>query len=249
MSSSVRATLRIVGNHPYATRSNYDQRSVPTELLRTVSRGNILRIVRATTRTRSGSNLSDPPFSGRNVMHHTFEMMMPRCPYSFALTSILSRLGRVCTCKILWSLRRNPKTVRRAVASILGRRVSYPSYPLRLRASPDLLPSCHVTYEHLLESSHLLSPNMVLATESIPITRSARDSLIAVSVLWVVFAAVVGFRIYGRLRGPGLAVDDILAVAALVSGSPTITCSGAGLTTMGQILSFSTIGMSTAGER
>lgn len=48
-------------------------------------------------------------------------------------------------------------------------------------------------------------------------TGSARDSLIAIAVLWVIFAITVGFRFLGRLRGIGLGLDDILSAVALVS--------------------------------
>lgn len=47
-------------------------------------------------------------------------------------------------------------------------------------------------------------------------TGSAWDSLIAISVLWVLFAVTVGFRIVGRQRGMGIGADDILSVLALV---------------------------------
>jgi hypothetical protein len=47
-------------------------------------------------------------------------------------------------------------------------------------------------------------------------TRQARDSLIAVAVLWVVFAVVVVFRVLGRVRGAGIGLDDILSCVALV---------------------------------
>ena len=52
-------------------------------------------------------------------------------------------------------------------------------------------------------------------------TESARDSLIATSVLWVLFAITVGFRLLGRFRGIGLGLDDILSVVALVSNQAT----------------------------
>lgn len=58
---------------------------------------------------------------------------------------------------------------------------------------------------------------MFTKTEPIPMTGSARDSLIAISVLWVLFAVTVGFRLVGRIRGMGLGLDDILSVVALVS--------------------------------
>lgn len=48
-------------------------------------------------------------------------------------------------------------------------------------------------------------------------TGSARDSLIAIAVLWVMFAITVGFRFLGRMRGIGLGLDDILSAVALVS--------------------------------
>ncbi|KAF6843351.1 integral membrane protein [Colletotrichum musicola] len=54
----------------------------------------------------------------------------------------------------------------------------------------------------------------------IPMTTSARDALIAISFLWVLFAAVVFARLWGRYRGIGISGDDILAlVACLLSGS------------------------------
>lgn len=56
-----------------------------------------------------------------------------------------------------------------------------------------------------------------IKTEPIPMTGSARDSLIAISVLWIVFATTVGFRVLGRIRGIGLGLDDILSVVSLVS--------------------------------
>jgi hypothetical protein len=60
---------------------------------------------------------------------------------------------------------------------------------------------------------------MFIKTESIPMTGSARDSLIAISVLWVVFAVIVGFRLLGRFQGMGFGLDDVLSVVALV-GDP-----------------------------
>lgn len=58
---------------------------------------------------------------------------------------------------------------------------------------------------------------MFIKTEYIPMTRSARDSLVAIAVLWVVFAITVVFRFVGRIRGIGLGLDDILSAVALVS--------------------------------
>ena len=58
---------------------------------------------------------------------------------------------------------------------------------------------------------------MFIKTEPIPMTGSARDSLIAISVLWILFAVTVGFRFLGRIRGIGLGLDDILSAVALVS--------------------------------
>jgi hypothetical protein len=57
-------------------------------------------------------------------------------------------------------------------------------------------------------------------TIKIPMTGSARDSLIAMSVLWVVFTSAVVFRVYGRMRGPGMGVDDIFAIVAVVRNPP-----------------------------
>lgn len=56
-------------------------------------------------------------------------------------------------------------------------------------------------------------------------TGSARNSLIAIAVLWVMFAITVAFRFVGRIRGIGLGLDDILSAVALVSlqSSGTIT--------------------------
>lgn len=50
----------------------------------------------------------------------------------------------------------------------------------------------------------------------IPMTRQARDALIAISVLWVVCAIVVVFRVVGRFRGAGISFDDVLSFLALV---------------------------------
>ena len=50
----------------------------------------------------------------------------------------------------------------------------------------------------------------------IPMVDKARDSLIAISFLWLLFATVVFFRLLGRFRGIGIGVDDILALVALV---------------------------------
>lgn len=50
----------------------------------------------------------------------------------------------------------------------------------------------------------------------IPMTRQAQDSLIAIAVLWVIGAAVVGFRLLGRVRGAGIGPDDVLSCVALV---------------------------------
>ena len=52
--------------------------------------------------------------------------------------------------------------------------------------------------------------------EYIAMTRQARDSLIAIAVLWVICAAVVGFRLLGRVRGAGIGPDDVLSCVALV---------------------------------
>ena len=52
--------------------------------------------------------------------------------------------------------------------------------------------------------------------EYIAMTRQARDSLIAIAVLWVICAAVVFFRLMGRVRGAGIGPDDVLSCVALV---------------------------------
>ena len=54
-------------------------------------------------------------------------------------------------------------------------------------------------------------------------TTSARDSLIAISFLWVLFGVVVGFRLLGRIRGIGIGADDILALSAFVRLFPRRT--------------------------
>ncbi len=58
---------------------------------------------------------------------------------------------------------------------------------------------------------------MSVKTETIPMTNSARDALIPISVLWVLFLLTVGFRLLGRVRGIGLGADDILL--AVFSGA------------------------------
>lgn len=52
--------------------------------------------------------------------------------------------------------------------------------------------------------------------EYIAMTRQAQDSLIAIAVLWVICAAVVGFRLMGRVQGAGIGPDDVLSCVALV---------------------------------
>lgn len=51
---------------------------------------------------------------------------------------------------------------------------------------------------------------------NLPMTASARSSMIAMCILWLLVATAVGFRIRGRFRGPGIGLDDCLSVAALV---------------------------------
>lgn len=51
----------------------------------------------------------------------------------------------------------------------------------------------------------------------IPMTDDARDGLIAIAVLWALFAMTVFFRILGRVRGAGIGLDDVLSLVALVS--------------------------------
>jgi hypothetical protein len=52
--------------------------------------------------------------------------------------------------------------------------------------------------------------------EYIAMTRQAQDSLIAIAVLWVICAAVVAFRLMGRVQGAGIGPDDVLSCVALV---------------------------------
>ncbi|KAH6633054.1 hypothetical protein C7974DRAFT_163968 [Boeremia exigua] len=63
---------------------------------------------------------------------------------------------------------------------------------------------------------------MFIKTEPLPMTGSARDSLIAIAVLWIMFAITVGFRFLGRLQGIGLGLDDILSAVALILSGSTI---------------------------
>jgi hypothetical protein len=50
----------------------------------------------------------------------------------------------------------------------------------------------------------------------VDMTRQARDALITIAVLWIIFAAVVCLRLVGRLRGAGIGPDDVLSCVALV---------------------------------
>lgn len=56
----------------------------------------------------------------------------------------------------------------------------------------------------------------MVATMYLVITDKARNSLIAISVLWCLFVIVLAFRLRGRWRGPGLGLDDILSAIAFV---------------------------------
>jgi hypothetical protein len=67
----------------------------------------------------------------------------------------------------------------------------------------------------------LTSRLKMVDTMDIPIARSGRDSMIAVACLWILFATSVAFRLWGRLRGPGLALDDMFAIVALVRAPHT----------------------------
>lgn len=51
-------------------------------------------------------------------------------------------------------------------------------------------------------------------------TSSARDSLIAIVFLWVLFGVIVFFRLLGRIQGVGIGPDDLLSLTALVCGRP-----------------------------
>lgn len=83
---------------------------------------------------------------------------------------------------------------------------------------------------------------MLTKTEPLPMTGSARDSLIAIAVLWVLFAITVAFRFAGRLRGIGIGFDDVLSACALVSTFSGMAVVDLSLTTP-KIMSASTIGM------
>ncbi|KAF2712347.1 hypothetical protein K504DRAFT_531460 [Pleomassaria siparia CBS 279.74] len=63
---------------------------------------------------------------------------------------------------------------------------------------------------------------MALLPKGVPMTRSGRDSLIAMSILWLIVAIVVGLRIHARYQGPGIGLDDILSVVAAVLSGSTI---------------------------
>ncbi|KAI1342456.1 hypothetical protein F5Y15DRAFT_412963 [Xylariaceae sp. FL0016] len=60
----------------------------------------------------------------------------------------------------------------------------------------------------------------------IPMTADARGALIAITVLWVVSAAVVFFRVLGRYTGVGIGADDVLATIALLLSAPTLGLNG-----------------------
>ncbi|KAF4831246.1 Satratoxin biosynthesis SC1 cluster protein 4 [Colletotrichum tropicale] len=61
-----------------------------------------------------------------------------------------------------------------------------------------------------------------LPVQYIPMTTSARNSLIAIGCLCVVFVSVVFARLWGRFRGIGIGGDDILAVIACLLSCSTI---------------------------
>jgi hypothetical protein len=53
----------------------------------------------------------------------------------------------------------------------------------------------------------------------LPMTRKARDGLIAGAFLWILFAITMYYRVMGRVRGAGLGADDFLSMIALVRKS------------------------------
>jgi hypothetical protein len=65
-----------------------------------------------------------------------------------------------------------------------------------------------------LSQLHVVS--IMAAIMYVPMTDEARKALITISVLWVAFAVVVGFRWLGRIRGAGIGADDVLSLVALV---------------------------------
>lgn len=75
-------------------------------------------------------------------------------------------------------------------------------------------------------------------------TSGARNSLIAVSTLWVFFAATVVFRFMGRIRGIGVGLDDVLSAVACVSEETKATSEND--SQYGQILSSAMIGLNGA---
>ncbi|KAF2853870.1 hypothetical protein T440DRAFT_487162 [Plenodomus tracheiphilus IPT5] len=72
---------------------------------------------------------------------------------------------------------------------------------------------------------------MVLKTIYLGMTASARNSLIAMCVLWVLFVSVICLRVRGRMRGPGLGLDDILSMVAFLLATSTIGLNVAVFTT------------------
>jgi hypothetical protein len=71
----------------------------------------------------------------------------------------------------------------------------------------------------------------MLKTIDIPMARTGRDSLIAMSCLWLLATATVALRVYGRVKGPGMSLDDVFAVVAMVLASSTIGLNAAVFTT------------------
>jgi hypothetical protein len=85
-------------------------------------------------------------------------------------------------------------------------------------------------------------------TIDIPIARSGRDSLIAIACLWLLFVTVLSFRLWGRIRGPGLALDDMFAIVALVRSTYSVGVTIQSSLRVFKVLTTSTIGLNAAGE-
>ncbi|KAK4196581.1 hypothetical protein QBC40DRAFT_287048 [Triangularia verruculosa] len=56
----------------------------------------------------------------------------------------------------------------------------------------------------------------------LPMVKRARDAMIAISILWVVFGFILAGRMFARHRGIGIGLDDILAVVAFCLTGCTI---------------------------
>lgn len=85
-----------------------------------------------------------------------------------------------------------------------------------------------------------------MAPEYIPMTPPARDALIAISFLWVLFLTVVTLRLVGRAKGAGIGADDVLSAVACVRSQPAPQPLSFDAADPKQALSGSTIGFNSA---